>query len=115
MLAKVYVPANTRSGEHTPWNQGWMDYEIRNTLRSTDQGICYSKDDNGEMDRPRVSLIPRGRGPLDRLEGFELRDTEIQIQNNAIRVLAYTGHKWIVDPDPIKVQPDWHICTHENT
>ena len=32
-----------------------------------------------------------------------------------IRVFAYTGHKWIVDPDPIKVQPKWHICTHENT
>ena len=27
----------------------------------------------------------------------------------------YISHKWIVDPDPIEVQPDWHICTHENT
>ena len=25
------------------------------------------------------------------------------------------SHKWIVDPDPIKVQPEWHIFTHENT
>ena len=60
-------------------------------------------------------LIPRGRGTLDRIEGSELRDTETPTQNNAIRVLAYTGHKSIVDPDPIKVQPNWHICTHENT
>ena len=45
-----------------------------------------------------------------------MRDTETPTQNNAIRVLTYTGHiKWIVDLDPIKVQADWHICTHENT
>ena len=61
------------------------------------------------------SLILRGRGTPDRIEGSELRDSETPTQNNAIRVLAYTCHKWIVDPDPIKVQPDWHICTHENT
>ena len=61
-------------------------------------------------------LIPKCRGTPDRIEGSELRDTETPTQNNAIRVLAYkSGHKWIVDPDPIKVQPDWHICTHENT
>ena len=35
--------------------------------------------------------------------------------NRAIPVLAYTCHKWIVDPDLIKVQPEWHIRTHENT
>ena len=29
-------------------------------------------------------------------------------------MLTYIGDKWIVDPDPIKVQPDWHICTHES-
>ena len=40
-------------------------------------------------------LIPRA---LDRIEGSELRDIETPTQNNAIRVLAYTGHKWIVDP-----------------
>ena len=60
-------------------------------------------------------MISRRRGTPDRIEGSELRDTEAPTQNNAIRVLAYTGHKWIVDPDPIKVQPDWHICIHENT
>ena len=32
----------------------------------------------------------------------------------AIQVLAYIGHKWIVEPDLVKVQPRWHICTHEN-
>ena len=61
------------------------------------------------------SLIPRGRGSLDRIEGSELCTTETPTQNNAIRVLAYIGLKWIVDPNPIKVQPNWHICTHENT
>ena len=24
----VYIISNTRSSQHTPWNQGWMDYEI---------------------------------------------------------------------------------------
>ena len=43
------------------------------------------------------SVIPRCRGTPDRIEGSELRDTETPTQNNAIRVLAYTGHKWIVD------------------
>ena len=33
----------------------------------------------------------------------------------AIRVLTYTSRKWIVDPYPRKVQPEWHVCTHENT
>ena len=51
---------------------------------------------------------------LDRVEGSELRDNETLTLNRAIRVLAYTDHKWIVDPDSIKVQPEWHICTHEN-
>ena len=67
------------------------------------------------IDYEEGSLIPRCRGTPDRIEGSELRDIETPTQNNAIRVLAYTSHKWIVDPDPIKVQPDWHICTHENT
>ena len=61
------------------------------------------------------SLIPRDRGTPDGIEGYELRDTKTPTQNNTIRVLTYTSHKWTVDPDPIKVQPDWHICTHENT
>ena len=61
------------------------------------------------------SLSPRGRGTPDRIKGFELWDNETPTQNKAIRVLTYTSHKWIVDPNPIKVQPDWHICTHENT
>ena len=52
---------------------------------------------------------------LDRVEGSELRDNETLTLNRAIRVLAYTDHKRIVDPDSIKVQPEWHICTHENT
>ena len=51
------------------------------------------------------SLIPRGRETLDMIEGFELRDNEILTLNRVIRLLAYTGHKWIVDLDPIKVQP----------
>ena len=61
------------------------------------------------------SLIPRGRETLDRIEGHELQDNEIPTLNMEIRVLAYTGRKWIGDPNPIQVQPEWHICTHENT
>ena len=59
------------------------------------------------------SLLPRGKETLDRIARSELQVNETPTQNKAIRVLAFTGHKWIVDPDPIKVQPDWHICTHE--
>ena len=60
-------------------------------------------------------MIPRGRETLDRIEGHELQDNEIPTLNMEIRVLAYTGRKWIGDPNPIQVQPEWHICTHENT
>ena len=67
------------------------------------------------MKREPKKMFMRGRGTPDKIEGSELLDIETPTQNNTIRVLAYTGHKWIVDPDPIKVQPDWHICTHENT
>ena len=60
-------------------------------------------------------MLPRGRDTPDRIEGFELQDNEASTKRKAIRVLTYTRHKWIVDLDPIKVQLDWHICTHENT
>ena len=49
------------------------------------------------------------------MECSELRDNETPILNKVIRVLAYISHKWIVNPDPINVQLEWHICTHENT
>ena len=39
------------------------------------------------------------------IKGHELRDNETPTLNMVIQVLAYTGHKWIVDRDPIKVQP----------
>ena len=51
------------------------------------------------------SFIPRGREPPE----------NEALLNTTIQVLTCTCHKWIVDPDPIKVQPNWHICTHENT
>ena len=44
-----------------------------------------------------------------------MRDNETPTLNMTIRVLAYIGHKWIVELDPLKVQLEWHICTHENT
>ena len=50
------------------------------------------------------SLIPRSRETLDIIKGFELRDNETPTLNMAIRVLVYTSHNCIVDPDPIKVQ-----------
>ena len=61
------------------------------------------------------SLIPRGRETPDKINGSKLRDNETPSLNKAIRILSYIGHRWIVDPDPIKVQPKWHICAHENT
>ena len=69
------------------------------------------------MDRLRGGGLfdPKRQGTNRQDEGSELPDIETPTQNNAIRVLAYTGHKWIVDPDLIKVQLDWHICNHENT
>ena len=54
------------------------------------------------------SLLQRGRDTPDKIKGSELQDNEASTQRKAIQVLAYTGHKWIVDPDPIKVQPEWH-------
>ena len=50
------------------------------------------------------SLIPRGREPSYRIEGHELRDNKALTLNMTIRVLTYIGHKWIRDPDLIKVQ-----------
>ena len=80
--------------------------EVSNQRMSTEKWI-YNAEEG--------SLIPRGRETLDKIEGSELRDNETPTLNSVIRVLTYTGHKFIVDPDPIKVQPEWHICTHENT
>ena len=58
-------------------------------------------------------MIPRDRKTPNRIQRLELRDNETPTLNKAIRVLAYIGHKWIVDPDLIQVQADWHICTQE--
>mgnify|MGYP000344262472 CR=1 FL=1 len=52
------------------------------------------------------SLIPRGRQSRKEIEGSELRDNETPTLNKAIQVLTYASHKWIVDPDSIKVQPE---------
>ena len=58
-------------------------------------------------------LILWGKETLERIQGHELRDNEIPTLSMAIRVLAYTGRKRIVDPDPIKVQLEWYdVCTH---
>ena len=92
-----------------------MRYEIINALlirESATQRMTMEKWIGYEEEG---SLIPRGRETLDRIASSKLQDNETPTQNKEIRVLAYIGHKWIVDPDPIKVQPDWHICTHENT
>ena len=94
-METVYVTATIRSSQHTPWNQGRMDYEIENlnallirevaTQRTTmEKWIGYEEEG---------SLIPRCRGTPNKIEGSELRDTEITTENNAIRVLAYIGHK----------------------
>ena len=32
-----------------------------------------------------------------------------------IQVLVYASSKWIVDPNLIKAQAEWHISVHENT
>ena len=50
------------------------------------------------------SLLPRGREPLDRIEGNELSGNETPTLNMVIRVFTYTGHKWIVNTNMIKVQ-----------
>ena len=60
-------------------------------------------------------MIPRGRETLDRIQGHKLRDNaEPTTIDMVIRVLAYIGYKWIVDPNRTKAQPKWHICAHEN-
>ena len=116
MLETVYVIANTISSQHNGIRGGWtMRLEIINALlireaanqrKTMEKWIGYEEEG---------SLIPRGRETPDRIEGSELRDNETLTLNMTIRVLAYTGHKWIVDPNPIKVQLEWHVCTHENT
>ena len=40
----------------------------------------------------------------DLIEDHELRDNQVPTSNMAIRVLAYTRRKWIVDLEPIKVK-----------
>ena len=64
---------------------GWtMRSEIINALlirESTTQRMTMEKWIGHEEEG---SLIPRGRGPPDRLEGSELQDTETPTQNNAI-------------------------------
>ena len=76
-----------------------------NHLRMTvEKWIVYEKEG---------SLIPRGRETPDMIQSHELRDNEIPTLSMAIRVLAYTGRKRIVDPDSIKVQLEWYdVCTH---
>ena len=71
--------------------------EVANQRMTMEKWIGYEEEG---------SLIPRGRETPDRIEGHELRDNETLISNMEIRVLAYIGHKWIVDPDPIKLQPE---------
>ena len=47
-----------------------------------------------------------GRETPDKIQGHELRNNEEPTTTSmAIQVLAYTCRKWIVDTDPIKVQP----------
>ena len=70
--------------------------------------MCIGYKDEG-------SLIPRGRETPNKIQGHELWNNEVPTLNMEILVLAYTCRKWIVDPDLIKAQQEWHICTHENT
>ena len=55
------------------------------------------------------SLIPRGRETVDKIQGPKLQDNEVSTSNMTIQVLVYTCPKWIVDPNPIKVQLEWHM------
>ena len=68
---------------------------VANQRRTMEKWIGYKEEG---------SLIPRGRETTDRIKGHELRDNETPTLNMAIRVLVYTSHNCIVDPDPIKVQ-----------
>ena len=85
---------------------GWtMRCEIINTLmlrEAANQSTTMEKWIGYEEEG---SLISRGRETLDKIEGFELHDNETLTLNMEIQVLTYIGHKWIVDPDLIKVQP----------
>ena len=62
------------------------------------------------------SMIPRCREPSCRIQYHKLQvNEELTTMNMAVQVLVYTSRKWIVDPKLVKVQPEWHICIHENT
>ena len=114
MLKTVYVIANTRSSQHRLhgiMGRRTIRYEIINALllkeaanqrMTMEKWVGYEEED---------SLIPRGMEILDKIDSHEVWDNDTPTLNIEIRVLAYTGH----DSDPIKVQPEWHICTHENT
>ena len=72
---------------------GWtMRSEIINTLLIRDASTQRTTMEKW-IGFEEGSLIPRGRGTPDMIEGSELRDIETPTQNNAIRVLAYTSHK----------------------
>ena len=102
MSLPLHDQANILHGIRGGWT---MRSEIINALLIGEADTQRTKMEKWIGYEEEGVLISRGRGTLDRIEGSELRDTETPSQNNAIRVLAYTGHKWIVDPDLIKVQP----------
>ena len=49
------------------------------------------------------------------LQKIETCKHNILSKISKIRVLIYSSDQWIVNPVLIKVQLEWHICTHENT
>ena len=90
MLETVYVIDNTRSSQHTPWNRGgWtMRFGIINVVllrEAANQRMTMEKWIGYEGDG---SLLPRGREPLDRIEGNELSGNETPTLNIAITVLT---------------------------
>ena len=92
-----------------------MRSEIINALFLREASYQRTTMEKWICDEEEGALIPRGKETPNKIEGHELRDNETPTLNMAIRGLTYTGRKWIADPDPIKVQLEWHILmkTHD--
>ena len=97
MSLPIQDQANILNGIRGGWT---MRSEIINALMlnqrmTMEKWICYEEE---------IFFIPRVRETSDKVEGSKQRDNETPTLNNAIRVLAYTSHKCLVDPDSTKVQ-----------
>ena len=88
-------------------NSGWrMRSKIINALLVREAANQWMTMEKLIGYKEEGSFIPRGKETPDMIQGSEWQDYETPTLDKAIRVLTYTGHKWLVDPDSTKVQAE---------